>query len=167
MGIRELLGTMLNKLKRKVTLKDKLKPKSFSTMGGKYWKKYMTAAERRVYLEKTRVVIEDNASADYFIGDVDFNNKIIGSTSMYIEHVSAIASEWYLELDKKKRNMGTDPEKRVPLAFDFPDKLKETINVSKSAYQVGELLKNTAVYQDNPQLEDSRRAKRRVGNGNE
>jgi hypothetical protein len=79
------MGYNLHKLK-KAKFASFLKPDSYRAIGGRF-KRLLTTTQLFQYLELMVAVTRNDPNSDHHIGDSNFQAKIIGSVSTYVQSV--------------------------------------------------------------------------------
>lgn len=104
----------------------------------KYWD-MLTVSSKQTYLRMMSYIVKDKHE-DYHLGDANFQNTVIGGRVPFINGISKIFSDSY-----------TNDE-----FFEWPQKLNERIEVSKSDFKYGKLMQVAATYQNIQSNPDSR-----------
>jgi hypothetical protein len=103
------------------------------SLGGRFLK-MLDHYQIESFARLTQLVLRPDGNSDHHIGDKNFQSIIIGNVGDFISNVKRMFSENYTVNDKEKKT------------FDFPQKLLETINTSKSAFNPDKLIENTISY---------------------
>lgn len=150
MNITELIGKMLSRMNR-AGFDDTLAGDTFRVLGAKYWKD-LTSTAKFQYLSMYEKIMHDNPDADYHIGivkrpdgtlDNSYQERLIGGVVRWIEKIGK-----YLSLEFKNAK-----------SLNFPGDLVNNIEKSKSSYLYAKLLQSLALYQNNPDMDGSRRSR--------
>lgn len=107
----------------------------------KYWD-MLTISQKQTYLRMMAFIVKDKHD-DWHLGDANFQNTMIGGRVPYINSMGKLMSEAYLK----------DP------FFEWPEKLNERIEVSKSDFKYGTLMQVAATYM-NVQKDPNSRSRR-------
>ena len=99
------------------------------SFGGKY-AKLLTGQQKVTYSKLTQLVMRTDLDSDHHLGDSNFQSTVIGNSDKFISVANALLSDNYTKGE----------------TFSFPDKLLETINTSKSAFNPMKLIANTVSY---------------------
>jgi hypothetical protein len=142
MKMQELIGSSIARLDRKDIKKL---VKDVVQIGGKYWG-MLEPEDKLQYLKVMQLILQDDPDSDFHLGDDDFQAIQLGRLPEVIAKWTELFSDFYLEKDKESKDK----------TFDFPQKLIDRSENSKSAFLAQELLKNTSVYQFDPNNPDSR-----------
>lgn len=103
-----------------------------------YWD-MLTVGMKQTYLRMMAFIVKDKHE-DFHLGDANFQNTIIGGRIPFINAISRMFSEFYT----------LDP------FFEWPQKLHERIEVSKSDFKYGKLMQVAATYMNIQSNPDSR-----------
>lgn len=103
-----------------------------------YWD-MLPVSSKQTYLRMMNYIIKDKHE-DYHLGDLNFQNTVIGGRVQFINSLSVILSDNFTQND----------------FFEWPSKLNERIEVSKSDFQYGKLMQHVADYMNIQGNENSR-----------
>lgn len=103
-----------------------------------YWD-LLTVSAKQTYLRMMAYIVKDKHE-DFHLGDANFQNTVIGGRVPFINAISKIFSSSYA-----KDNF-----------FEWPQKLNERIEVSKSDFKYGKLMQVAATYMNIQANPDSR-----------
>ena len=125
----------------KGNLAEHIPKENVRALGGKTWKDYH-GYQKMNYLNTTKNIVEDSMDTDYHIGDELFQSRIIGGLDFLIHDINDLMNDWVtkkLPLFKMRTNV-----------LDYPNKIKQEIYVSKSAFSFGKLLETVSLYIQKP-----------------
>jgi hypothetical protein len=144
MKLGDLIGLLIDRLDHnEITVKLL----SAFKIGSSYWKR-LDPENKIQYSNMMRKVTQDSPEdTNYHIGDQQFHAIMEGRLPELIAKFKEILSVWYLEQYKSSDDRKT---------FDFPDKLLNRSENSRSRFILNESLKTTGTYQANPADPESR-----------
>ena len=113
--------------------KSKFPEDAVTSIGGAYYK-ILDVGQKVRYAKLTQFVHKPDINSDHHLGDANFQSTVIGNLDQFLTTTRKTMSTYYHEFDEDKK------------VFDFPNKIKQMINTSKSAYNPHVLVDSTISY---------------------